>query len=923
MKHTRFLKFNPMLVLSSLLLLATSMHLSAGSEQAVRGERTEVWLYEGFNQEIFPPFGWERYNLQGPNRQWVRTNAFAYESEGSAMHTYHATEYQEGWLVSPQVSLGENSTISFRDYTLNEAWYVYSGVWVSTGSADPADGDFVEIAEITDGTMEWTARNIDISAFDNQQVHIAFLYEGLDAHIWYVDEVYVYSASENPGPAMALYPLDGSVHIPLNVTLEWEPVDVGPPPTGYRINLGSDFPPTNIENNTDLGNSTTYTPETTLDFATTYYWQIVPYNAAGDSPDNPVWSFTTGPDPSLTAPHFEDFDAVTTPELPYMWRKILNHTSTIARVRTTNMFDPYSDPYHVEMYNTMTADPEGMLMVIPPAVSEFEGHTISFFAKSNETGSVLVTGTMTDPYDANSFVPIDFITLSEVYEEYLIPLDDYTGGGEYFAFQHGDSGGGSGKRILIDDFGYYESTPYPGPAFNVFPADEALQVLPKSHLEWAPSPGEVPDGYLLSFGTDYPPSNIEDELDLGNVITYQPETGLQPNTIYHWQIVPYNEAGSPPQTPIWSFTTGPDPTLAAPHYENFDDITPPALPYGWKSIVIHSNIFAAVRSTHDFDPHSYPYHIELFNTFYEDTGNPHLLLISPEVNAFAGHQIRFFAKANSTGLTLEIGTMADPDDAESFVGAETITLTNMYEEYTVVLDEFDQSGNHLAFRHGNPGGGQGLRITLDDFVYESLSLPNQVQLAYPENQQLFEMELDEEDISLQWHHSQPNITYYQLDIANDYGFAQMVYSSDQISDTSHLFTLQPDQTYYWRVRAQNEQGWSAYSEIWSYSTLLVGNEEMLNQHETDLHQNIPNPFQQTTAIPFTIAHKSQVLMQVFDSRGNQVTTILDKILLPGEYVYDWTPEKTTPGIFHLIMTANPLYDRKTPISRYRKMLLIK
>lgn len=922
MKNRSLLKFTATIILNGLLLSASGLQLFAGSVQTSGIDRTEVWLYEGFDHELFPPPGWQRFNQQGASRQWVRTNAFTYEGEGSAMHTYHASEYQESWLVSPQITLGDNSTLSFWDYTLNEAWYVYSGIWVSTGSADPADGDYIELSEIADGTMTWTARNIDMGAFDNQQVHIAFLYEGLDAHIWYVDEVYVYSASDKPGPAMVCYPKDGGTHIPLNATLEWKPVDVGAAPDGYRINLGSDFPPTNIENNTDLGSATTFTPENMLDFATTYYWQLIPYNAAGDSPENPVWSFTTGPDPSLTAPHFEDFDAVNTPELPYMWQKILNHSSSVARVRTTHMYDPYSDPNHVEMYNTLTADPEGMLMVIPPAITVFEGHNISFFARSSQAGSLLVTGTMTDPNDADSFVPADQITLTENYEEYVISLDAYSGGGDYFAFQHGDSGGGSGQRIVIDDFGYYEATPYPGPAFVVSPQDEATLVLPKSHLEWAPSPGEVPDGYLLRFGTDFPPSNIEDELDMGDFTIYQPEVVLQPNTLYYWQIIPYNTAGSPPQTPIWSFTTGPDPTLSSPHYQSFDDIVPPALPYGWHAIVIHSNIFASVRSTHDFDPYSYPYHVELFNTFYEDTGDPHLMLISPEINAFAGHQIRFFAKASSSGLTLEIGTMTDPDDAETFIGAKNINLTNIYEEYTVLLDDFDQSGSHLAFRHGNPGGGQGLRITLDDFVYESLGIPNQVLLAYPENQQLFEMELTEEDIMIKWHLTQPNVSHYQLDIANDYDFTQMVYTSDQISDTSHLFTIQPQQTYYWRVRAQNEHGWGAYSQIWSFSTLLVGIEEVMNQQVTELHQNMPNPFLETTTIPFTIAHKSHVLIQVFDNKGKYVSTIFNRVLPPGEYTHDWAPDKQTSGIFYVIMTAHPLHDRKNPISRSRIMLRI-
>ena len=89
---------------------------------------------------------------------------------------------------------------------------------------------------------------------------------------------------------------------------------------------------------------------------------------------------------------------------------------------------------------------------------------------------------------------------------------------------------------------------YPDPANLISPADLAIVVSPSSTLNWsAATTGGSPTGYLLYFGTNNPPSNIADGIDLGNVTSYDPDPDLAFLTDYYWRIVPYNATGSAPQ----------------------------------------------------------------------------------------------------------------------------------------------------------------------------------------------------------------------------------------------------------------------------------------------------------------------------------------------------------------------------------------
>ncbi len=80
--------------------------------------------------------------------------------------------------------------------------------------------------------------------------------------------------------------------VPLKPTIKWTSVTGA---TGYKLSLGTTSGGTEILNNVDLGNVTTYTLASALAPNTTYYYTVNSYNGSSSSASCTVRSFTTGP----------------------------------------------------------------------------------------------------------------------------------------------------------------------------------------------------------------------------------------------------------------------------------------------------------------------------------------------------------------------------------------------------------------------------------------------------------------------------------------------------------------------------------------------------------------------------------------------------------------------------------------------------
>ncbi|NOZ75366.1 MAG: choice-of-anchor D domain-containing protein, partial [FCB group bacterium] len=219
-------------------------------------------------------------------------------------------------------------------------------------------------------------------------------------------------------------------------------------------------------------------------------------------------------------------------------------------------------------------------LITPPLLVLLPTDSLSFYLRTESTSyensfEILIstTGTAIDDFDV---VLADFpLYTNTTWTRISFSLTDYLRSTIYIAFHVYYS------ESQVWDFGFddislpqiYLAPEPPASAFGPMPADSALDVEIMEHLTWANGLGT--GGNIINFGTDFPPSNLADSLDLGDTTMYTPDSLLTYSTTYYWQIVPYNEYGSNVNGPIWSFTTREDPTLYPPVMEDFENGYPP------------------------------------------------------------------------------------------------------------------------------------------------------------------------------------------------------------------------------------------------------------------------------------------------------------------------------------------------------------
>ncbi len=79
---------------------------------------------------------------------------------------------------------------------------------------------------------------------------------------------------------------------------------------------------------------------------------------------------------------------------------------------------------------------------------------------------------------------------------------------------------------------------------------------------------------------------------------------------------------------------------------------------------------------------------------------------------------------------------------------------------------------------------------------------------------------------------------------------------------------------------------------------------------THLHANVPNPFNPSTTIHFSLAEGEQVLMDVFDLQGRRVARLLDESLPAGEHTLQYRPDGLASGIYLLRLSAGNYHESR-------------
>jgi hypothetical protein len=88
-------------------------------------------------------------------------------------------------------------------------------------------------------------------------------------------------------------------------------------------------------------------------------------------------------------------------------------------------------------------------------------------------------------------------------------------------------------------------------------------------------------------------------------------------------------------------------------------------------------------------------------------------------------------------------------------------------------------------------------------------------------------------------------------------------------------------------------------------------EELSTLSAVQLNSNVPNPFNASTTIRYTLKENSDVLLQVRNLNGLVIETLVNSRELTGQHTFDWKPRNLPQGIFLLEMRCgNTVQVRK-------------
>ncbi len=185
--------------------------------------------------------------------------------------------------------------------------------------------------------------------------------------------------------------------------------------------------------------------------------------------------------------------------------------------------------------------------------------------------------------------------------------------------------------------------------------------------------------------------------------------------------------------------------------------------------------------------------------------------------------------------------------------------------------------------------------------------------------------------TLSWNAS-AGATTYQLQVSKSAGFGTLVFDDSTITTTSKLVgLLGNDTTYYWRVRAKNSTGSSAYSSVWSFTTQSATSIQHTGNdipREYRLGQNYPNPFNPSTTITIELPEEATVTLEIYDMLGRKVRTLLDADKSAGYYNTVWDAKddmgrEVSSGIYIYHFKATSASDVVKSFIKSGKLVLTK
>ncbi len=255
-----------------------------------------------------PPTDWTTFrgtNGEGDGFDWTASTTGGVGGSQAAFVRYeNVANEAEDWLVTPiftPTAAANILTFQQRQSFGSDFGSTYTIRVSTTSQTTHADFTIVDTQTESDFGGVFSTHNVDLSAYNDTPIYVAFVLTNDDGDDWYIDDVDLIANASAPDCASNPTPADGAVDVDVlpsgNIAIAWDAPTTGDAPTSYEVFWG-----TTSGSLTSLGDlSATSVEITNGQFSTTYYWMIVPKNVGGSATGCAEWSFTTEDPPPAPA----------------------------------------------------------------------------------------------------------------------------------------------------------------------------------------------------------------------------------------------------------------------------------------------------------------------------------------------------------------------------------------------------------------------------------------------------------------------------------------------------------------------------------------------------------------------------------------------------------------------------------------------
>jgi hypothetical protein len=790
-----------------------------------------------------------------------------------------------------------------------------------------------------------------------------------------------------PAIPILVSPTNGSINISTSPPLSWNATS-GASSYHLQIATNTSFAGSSLVFN-QSGLTGTSMQLSSLAGNTIHYWRVMANNTAGTSGWSSVWSFSTfGAVPTLPAvpilasPANGASNISTSP--PLSWNASSGATTYQIQVATSSSFTGSS----------MVGDQSGLTGTLL-LLSNLPGNTIYFWRvrATNSVGtsvwsavwsfSTIVSNNSVPPPPTLSFpvnntnnidqntmlswnaangatrytiqvsTDVNFSTFT-VNESGITILSSQVNGLQsntlyYWRVKAGNLFGDGPWSAVWNFSTIGGGQPLPPSPLLISPANYATQI-PLSHtLLWSPTTSAIAYQLQLSFSADF---STGFDYQLGQISSFQFDLPIL-NTVMFWRVRARNNTGYGPWSEAWRFTTISSnatlpsaPTLFSPANNAINMSTNPTLLW---NAVFDANHYELEVSGNNTFTNLIIQAADLLNTSFVLSGLPNNTTFYWRVRASnaAGNSawstVRNFRTMSSLSLPLVPVLLAPTNNTQNTPTSTTLVWSasgsNLYHVQVASTPDFtdpimDDTGissttrfitglsyNTIYYWRVRAVNNSGTSAWSTVFNFHTLiftpSLPEPVTpfLSFPQNV----ASNIATDVTLSWFTAEFASTY-TLQLATTISFASPIVNLSNISSTSYpIGGLSNNTTYYWRVRASNDSGNSAWSRIWSFTTVnqAIGRNPVDVSLSTDCLDWIinPNPMDQSTYIQFILPENTHIRLSIRSHSGQQVALLVDDRLNSGSHHFTWSPADLPPGVYMAVLQTGKTIETKKIIKQ--------